>query len=255
LIVCKTGSVAKLRFQDLAHLFVQGAQGNICWTRLLAQAAIYAPAGHMHGPSQVKSWIGWRDGPSAYQLTIFQAAFFAKANRTNVPATEAFDAFLKFLHPVGKAVLDILFLQMLYGSELAALNGLPGHVFIRIRLLAFTGLGQLLGAGDAHGHNMFSFDLVPDKERVQAPLVASPDQDAEGLIRIGPGQTNQDLIQGVSGLTWAVQIPKDHVFQLLRGSKQMGANMAVALDKANEPRNVFSGQKLFDLGGHFVNHR
>ena len=107
LVRMSSGIVIKHIRNDFVHLSVKQAQRNIHGTRILAQAAVDTTAGHVNGPDQMEDryirWqFTWLD-----QIGVLQAAFLAKTDRTDIPASITFDAFLEFIHPAAQPLLLI----------------------------------------------------------------------------------------------------------------------------------------------------
>jgi len=63
----------------------------------------------MHGPHQMEDGYFRRKTAGANEIRVFQAAFLAEANRTDVPAPITLDTFGKLVHPPLEPFLPVKF--------------------------------------------------------------------------------------------------------------------------------------------------
>jgi hypothetical protein len=66
---------------------------------------------------------------------------------------------------------------------------------------------------------------------------------------------HEDLVQGIPGLAGAVQIAEDQGLQLILGGKEMRADMAVSLGKADESGDFVGLKEFSNSGDDFLDHR
>jgi hypothetical protein len=152
------------------------------------------------------------------QIVTFQCTFLAKTHGTDVPTPITLDALGKLREPTIKALFQLKGLELNNGLKRATLGPFPFHILLRVWTKALTGLGQVLGADDAHRDH----------------FVLAAHQDPEGLLRVGAGKMQQLFIEGIAAVPWFGVVSQHQTVQIIRVAEQTRTHMAILPPQAQK---------------------
>jgi hypothetical protein len=147
-----SGKITEFISDNLSNLLVECPQGDLGRARLRTQIAVYAPAGHMNGPGEVKHRIFRREVSCPDENVFLEGTDVAKADGTDVPAAIALDAPVELPQPVGESLGQARH-DFLHAFVFDWVGLFTGNVLVRERLATFMIFGQFSRAGQADRHN------------------------------------------------------------------------------------------------------
>jgi len=231
-----TGNITEFIANNLCYSLVQSPQRNLSGTNLRAEVAVNASTGHVNRAGEMKHRILRRQVPCANQGVLFQGAYVAETDGTDVSASVALDASVEFGLPIGEALCKTLADNISHRSIFHGLGLLTCHEFFRKGFPAFVCAREFGRACNAHSDDSIGkLHLVPTDKLVQGAFVAAPQQDTHLLLGIAAHYGHEYPGERIPSLARSVQIADaEAVCDFLGSCEYIGKDVAVLVLETHE---------------------
>src|SRR4030043_527153 len=182
----------------------------------------------------MKGGIGRGDFSCIDQVRLLKGAFLAKTHGADIAPPKALDATIELSLPELKPGVQI---HLVDTSDFLAINLLSLwsiHQAVRKGFFAFTGLGQFIWTSKPDEDDLLLLQLLPFEEFPQPPFVTSTDKHRKGILWIFDGQSDQDLIEGISVFPRLSSVAQRKKIEFLGIAEEMRHNRAVLLSQSEE---------------------
>jgi hypothetical protein len=180
----------------------------------------------------MKGGIGRRDFSCIDQVRLLKGAFLAKTHGADISASKALDATIELSLPELKPGVQIHSVDTSHFLAINLLSLWAIHQAVRKRFFTFTGLGQFIWTSKPDEDDLLLLQLLPFEEFLQSPFVTSTDKHRKGILWIFDGQSDQDLIEGISGIPRLSSVAQRKRIEFLGIAEEMRHNMAVLLSQS-----------------------
>jgi hypothetical protein len=232
--VAVTGAIVMFLIDDIGNLLVEGTQGDVRRTGFIAQTAVNAAACHVNGPGQVEDGVFRRELSRLNEIVTLKGAFFAEAHGADVTAAITLDTLRELVEPMPQPSIEVKPLDVGHRKELGALAFFAVNEVIGERLPAFTGLGQLMRAGNSYRDHFFRIQLVPGEKSLKTPFIAAAHQYSHDCFGIAAGQPEEDLVERIARVPGPFTVSHDQSFEIVGAGEEKRPDIAVYFTQAEE---------------------
>ncbi len=145
------------------------------------------------------------------QIMVFERTRWTEADRADVPAAIAFDAFGKLVHPEAVPLFFWLGLDLVHNGKIStALHLLADVDLRRVWLETLALFSEFSRAGNSNKDDLLLIKLLILVKLDEGAFIASPREDSERIIWVFLGQSDEEFCEGIS------DFPEIEFTQLLR---------------------------------------